>query len=178
MGDSSSTPMKMVQGHILGSLCSKLSETKMPYQLDLEVKDRKPSIIPKVGDKVKIKSKEWYEKWKDFEGDVDVPLFFVPEMKGCCGQILEVRNIDDNSFRLKGAIFEFSLEMFEEVYPVAPAIHSSSSELVLSKDAIEKLAKQISSLTCKCDTSLSKCISASPKLQLVKSRPLLKLKKL
>ena len=31
-----------------------LDGKKTPYQLDLEVKDRKPSIIPKVGDRVKI----------------------------------------------------------------------------------------------------------------------------
>ena len=31
---------------------------KSPYQLDLEVKDRKPGIVPKVGDEVKIKSRE------------------------------------------------------------------------------------------------------------------------
>lgn len=46
------------------------SPTKTPYQLDLEVKDRKPDIVPKVGDKVKIKSREWYEKWKNAFGRV------------------------------------------------------------------------------------------------------------
>ena len=46
------------------------SAMKTPYQLDLEVKDRKPDIVPKVGDKVKIKSRKWYKKWKNALGRV------------------------------------------------------------------------------------------------------------
>ena len=112
-----STPMKMVQDHILERACSRDSAAKTPYQLDLEVKDRKPAITPKVGDKVKIKSREWYEKWEDAFGDVDVPCGFVYGMREYCGKIMEVREIRDFAFYLKGSVFLFSMEMFEEVYP-------------------------------------------------------------
>ena len=100
------------------------SPTKTPYQLDLEVKDRKPDIVPKVGDKVKIKSREWYEKWKDSEGDVsfsDIGCCFVPNMAGLCGRIFSVNSvinfIDGNRYCLGIRYYYFVPEMFEEVYP-------------------------------------------------------------
>ena len=168
---------------------------KTPYQLDLEVKDRKPSIIPKVGDKVKIKSKEWYYKWKDPAGNVLLDLSFDEEMAKYCGRVVTVSRVDyDDTFKIKedGCLYWFSYQAIEEVYPVSPSIHPSGSELVLSKEAIEKLTKQMSFYQCKCDTSLLECTVPSScswsdtqskrpeqtKLQLVKSRPLLKLKKL
>ena len=67
---------------------------KTPYQLDLEVKDRKPSIVPKVGDKVKIKSREWFEKWKDEYDDVMIehlPNFFASEMSKYCGLTMTIK---------------------------------------------------------------------------------------
>ena len=98
-------------------LASTSSASKTPYQLDLEVKDRKPAITPKVGDKVKIKSREWYEKWKDEKGRVHVPCCFVPEMKKYCDKTMEVERTKDCKFFLKESTHAFSMEMFEEVYP-------------------------------------------------------------
>ena len=66
------------------------SKKKSPYELDLEVMDRKPDITPKVGDWVKIKSKEWYEKWKDSSGSVPILFDFIGEMKEHCGRIYKV----------------------------------------------------------------------------------------
>lgn len=96
---------------------------KTPYQLDLEVKDRKPDIVPKVGDKVKIKSREWYEKWKESAGNVQVLYSFTEAMAKHCGRVLTVKEFSfglrDRRFKLeedeKGK--SWSLEMFEEVYP-------------------------------------------------------------
>ena len=97
---------------------SNLAGKKTPYQLDLEVKDRKPDIVPKVGDKVKIKSRGWYEKWKDSFGVVYVPWGFVDSMKDACGNIFEVERVESTIFHLKGSRYNWSLGMFEEVYPV------------------------------------------------------------
>lgn len=99
------------------------SAKKTPYQLDLEVKDRKPDIVPKVGDKVKIKSRDWYEIWKDSEGDVQVLYRFTEGMAKHCGRVLTVKGVNLGSrdwlFKLEEDEKEmnWSLEMFEEVYP-------------------------------------------------------------
>lgn len=95
------------------------SAKKTPYQLDLEVKDRKPDIVPKVGDKVKIKSREWYEKWKDEEGNIDGigTHSFLLEMSKYCGKVFKVKNKIFSVFTLEDARFGWIMPMFEEVYP-------------------------------------------------------------
>lgn len=140
-----------------------LSGKKTPYQLDLEVMDRKPSIIPKVGDKVKIKSREWYEKWKDGSGSVNVPGRFIPPIAKFCGKVLTVEEFRFGNFKMKEDKHKwiFSLEMFEEVYPEqeqlsykfpkidinSPYLYQSpyevkGSELVLSEEEQERLKEQ------------------------------------
>lgn len=169
---------------------SYLDGKKTPYQLDLEVKDRKPSIIPKVGDRVKIKSLEWYKKWNrgPLHQRVDVPMGFYDMMKGFCGSIQTVNSVDGSAFTMKGDVFnwKFSLEMFEEVYPVQEQLSSKfpridlscplplqspyevkGSELVLSKEQQERLKEQ-----------LREKWGVKPKLKQVKTTHLIKLKKL
>ena len=92
---------------------------KTPYQLDLEVKDRKPDIAPKVGDKVKIKSREWYEKWKDEEGNIDGigTHSFLLEMSKYCGKVFKVDYTICSVFTFKDVHFGWIMSMFEEVYP-------------------------------------------------------------
>ena len=175
------------------------SKPKTPYQLDLEVKDRKPSIIPKVGDRVKIKSREWYEKWsKDAPFDsVDVRHGFVPDMSCYCGRIMTVLKVLGDKFRLEedSESWNYSLEMFEEVFPVQeqlsskfPRIDLSSTlpletpsqenkgELIVHQvdfgSMIEEAAKRLSAYT------LVKGLDAKPKLKQVKTTHLIKLKKL
>ena len=93
------------------------SAMKTPYQLDLEVKDRKPDIVPKVGDKVKIKSREWYEKWKNGVGHVWIHNAFVNPMAEFCSMTLTIEDVDGIFFSLKGNTWRWTIEMFEEVYP-------------------------------------------------------------
>ena len=159
---------------------------KTTYQLDLEVKDRKPSIIPKVGDRVKIKSREWYERWRNVCGNVKVPKIFVPPMAEFCGEVLTVEESKFGCFRMKEdkSKWYFSPEMFEEVYPVQeqlsskfPRIDLSSDiqplpnclggELVLSKEEQERLKKQ-----------LREKWGVKPKLKQIKTTHLLRFKKL
>ena len=83
----------MIKAHHLFTDTAK----KTPYQLDLEVKDRKPDIVPKVGGKVKIKSREWYEKWKGPTESVPVLYSFVKEMAKYCGQVLTVKEVSFGS---------------------------------------------------------------------------------
>ena len=138
MGDSICDRMmkeheKFLKTHTVIHACS--HKPKTPYQLDLEVKDRKPDIVPKVGDKVKIKSREWYEKWKDEQGDVDGigTHRFVLEMSKYCGKVFNVNRVIHSWFTLEDASFGWIMPMFEEVYPQES-----------SKD--EKIAKGFDSL--------------------------------
>lgn len=103
-------------------LTADLSTKKTPYQLDLEVMGRKPGVIPEIGDKVKIKSREWYEKWKDLTNSVPVRYDFTQFMKEHCGKTLTIKNKRKSSDHWLFIVeetqsFNWSLEMFEEVYP-------------------------------------------------------------
>ena len=161
---------------------------KTPYQLDLEVKDRKPSIIPKVGDKVKIKSREWYERWKNGCGYVDIPGHFILPMEKFCGEVLTVEEFRYGCFKMKEdeCKWNFSPEMFEEVYPVqeqlsskfpkidlnSPYLHQSpyevkGSELIFSKKEEERFLQQLRNQW-----------GIKPKLKQIKTTHLIKLKKL
>lgn len=115
------THEELLKAHL--SFTAIATAKKNPYQLDLEVKDRKPDIVPKVGDKVEIKSREWYEKWKNSGGDVPVSYYFTKSMAKHCGRVLTVKEVKLGS---QGWLFKleedengknWSLEMFEEVYP-------------------------------------------------------------
>ena len=87
-------------------------------KIDLEVMGRRPDITPKVGDWVKIKSKEWYEKWKDSYGKVRIGTVFIEEMSHCCGEIYKVTEVTlAGNFRLNEVGFTWSMGMFEQVFP-------------------------------------------------------------
>src|SRR5574344_823144 len=73
----------------------------------------------KVGDKVRVKSLEWYNFNKDENGDVlphdDKHLFFPKEMSEYCGKELEVRCVNPNGeYFLKGNEWMWEDWMFEE----------------------------------------------------------------
>lgn len=76
----------------------------------------KPTRELKVGDKVRIKSREWYEANKNERGIVNVPCSFIPTMARFCGQTFEIAEIfgERPSYKLKntGNHF-FSKEMFD-----------------------------------------------------------------
>lgn len=69
----------------------------------------------RVGDKVRIKSREWYEANKNRDGLVPVPCGFIPDMVKYCGKTFEIESITlGGNYDLKGADYSFSKEMFED----------------------------------------------------------------
>lgn len=73
----------------------------------------------KVGDKVRVKSLEWYNENKDEYGTVHVPFSFIKEMKCYCGRkftIQEVLDYDDG-YKLSNTDnqYNFSDEMLEPI---------------------------------------------------------------
>ena len=175
---------------------------KTPYMLDLETMDRKPDIVPKVGDKVKIKSREWYETWSNVFGEVLVRCTFVKHMKDYCGRTMTISEVTPSgNYELKGVDFYFSIDMFEEVYPMLEQISSTfpkidlsskidlsdkpitftpyqlkAGELIVAKTTvgsmIEDTAKRLAAYTS------VQGLTAKPELKQVKTTRLIKLKKL
>lgn len=71
----------------------------------------------KVGDKVRIKSREWYEANKDESGIVRVPCGFTEEMARFCGKTLTItRGRGVGRYALDGGAegFTFTEDMFED----------------------------------------------------------------
>lgn len=76
-------------------------------------------MIYKVGDKVRIKSKEWYDENKDEDGNVNIPFLFNSEMSYYCGEITTITKIEKYSYYriyLDGEKWNWSDEMFDENY--------------------------------------------------------------
>lgn len=84
-------------------------------ELDLQAPLRKPDKAIRVGDYVKVKSKEWYEKWKNSRGCIKS---FIPGMDAYCGKVFPVERISgDSNIYLKDVSCVWEPEFFEEVYP-------------------------------------------------------------
>lgn len=173
---------------------------KTPYQLDLEVKDRKPSIVPKVGDRVKIKSREWYEKWKDEDDDVmfvHLPKFFSKGMSKYCGLTMTIKEELRHGFLFDNCeeSWNWLPEFFEEVYPVQAQVGPTFPRITLDnpgqlsahctemgKDILEKypdVAAKIKEAGKRLAAySVVKALSAKPKLKQIKTTRLMKITKL
>lgn len=67
----------------------------------------------KFGDKVIVKSLDWYNENKDAFGNVKVPCTFVEEMCKYCGNIFTIQNVGPNHYTLKEVGYAWSDEMFE-----------------------------------------------------------------
>lgn len=67
-----------------------------------------------VGDRVVVKSLEWYNRHKDRNGNVNVPQCFVSGMSRFCGQVLTISDVyPGNCYCVKEAGFNWTDEMFE-----------------------------------------------------------------
>lgn len=72
----------------------------------------------KVGDRVVVKSLEWYNENADGTGSVHVPCSFVREMKQWCGKVMIIRCVFTNHYVIedtsgRGNGYSWSDEMFE-----------------------------------------------------------------
>lgn len=70
----------------------------------------------KVGDKVKVKSKEWYEENKGEDGIVRIPHSFVKEMSEWCGKEVTIYAIYGNTYKIENDEnhWTWTDEMFED----------------------------------------------------------------
>jgi hypothetical protein len=66
-----------------------------------------------VGDKVLVKSLDWYNENKDEDGIVHVPCNFVRGMSELCGKVLTITHRSWNSYSVKENGFSWSDQMFE-----------------------------------------------------------------
>lgn len=153
------TPEEIAKAHQV--LTASTAFPKTSYQMDLERKDRKPYIIPDVGDMVKIKSPEWYNSWKDGSGFVRFPehnCLFRDDMGEFCGKKFIVEGVfftelQERRYKLDGVSWYFIPEMFEEVYPKQSCQDTFTSmtgkplqrktELVITKEQMDGYRKLI-----------------------------------
>lgn len=153
-----------------------------PYELDLEVKDRKPILTPCIGDLVKIKSIDWYRKWKDERGCVEVGWLFTPYMAKYCNLLLEVSEVTFSGYKLKGAPdYTFTLKMFEDVFPKGPALNKLEIDPAITFKNIP-LSSPFTTLggpwSLYVDNGSSTQSSTKKKLKIIQPTRLIKIKKL
>ena len=187
------------KGHPLEeALRKKLGDPRSPFECDLIVKDRKPDVVPKVGDKVLIKSLAWYDKWEKF-GIVDVKCSFLKDMTMYCGRIMTVCDVKDDCFNLAedSLHFSWSLEMFEEVYQqikLEPGMltykDADPYRPLTAVEAAENFrSSKLGKLVCKIDASINQQVieqflafpvgteEPEPELETIKRHRFVKLKK-
>lgn len=75
-----------------------------------------------VGDKVKIKSKKWYDKNKDLYGTIHISPGFIDEMSSLCGCVVTIlykrynNHFDKYTYMVEGSIYAWTEEFFESVH--------------------------------------------------------------
>lgn len=71
----------------------------------------------KVGDKVKIKSLDWYNTFKNIDGDVYIDVTFVSPMSKYCGKISTITKINKRgnyNLYIDNGKFDWTDDMFDE----------------------------------------------------------------
>ena len=67
----------------------------------------------KVGDRVIVKSLDWYNNNKDSVGVVRVPCAFTRKMSECCGRIFTIQSVNSSFYCMEGVAYMWSDEMLE-----------------------------------------------------------------
>ena len=68
----------------------------------------------KVGDRVRVKSLEWYNKHKGTWGDVRGRPPFTSQMVGYCGQVKIIQGYSKSTYLLDNSGYRFTDEMLED----------------------------------------------------------------
>lgn len=90
----------------------------------------------KVGDKVRVKSKEWWDSQpKDESGGVNCGVdYFTDIMVDMCGKVVEISDILDDTYLIKGSWMNWTDEMFED------SISYNAEKSILSEELIKDIA--------------------------------------
>ena len=115
-----------------------------------------------VGDKVRIKSLKWYNRNKNYCGDVSLIKFtnsqfnFLGMMKDYCGSVLTISEVNDGWYVMSDTFYDFCWtdEMIECLVEVGNVVESDKD-----KPSMEKFVGWICP---KCDAVLSPYINSCP----------------
>ena len=100
----------------------------------------------KVGDKVKIKSLDWYNANRNYYGNVECGFYyFIEEMSKYCGKILTIGEVYRNEYELQeGENFIWTDEMFDCFIEKDDVESKTTSEQMVSLKMIcEYLDKEL-----------------------------------
>ena len=101
----------------------------------------------KVGDKVKIKSLDWYNDNRDYYGNVECGFYyFIEEMTKYCGKILTIGEVYRNVYELQeDENFIWTDDMFDSIIENTDDVESktSSEQMVSLKMICEYLDKEL-----------------------------------
>lgn len=90
----------------------------------------------KVGDRVIVKSLDWYNENKNSVGTVPVPCAFVREMSSFCGKVVTIRRVNLSSYSIEESYsYSWSDEMFEGF--------ADSGDLFAKTNDVEFLPKSV-----------------------------------
>lgn len=91
----------------------------------------------KVGDKVRIKSKEWWNAQpKNTSGSVECGAdTFNEYMKSMCGKVVEISDVSEHTYFIKEYGYNWTDEMFDDSY--------TPEKSILSEEMIKDIAEVI-----------------------------------
>lgn len=112
-----------------------------------------------VGDKVVVKSLEWYNENKNADGTVRVPCDFVAGMSKYCGQVLTIKCKGWYSYDVAECGFSWSDEMFERALSPVEVFAETNDVKYLPKD-LEGCAKVLEVSPKSCVNGYMDCILA------------------
>ena len=83
-------------------------------------KSKKKNMKYKVGDRVKVRSRAWWDKQpKDSDGDIIRGYTFLRKMADKCGSVLIIEYVDNDYYRVKENNYTWEDWMFEPSYTFA-----------------------------------------------------------